>query len=402
VDLVIFTIPAEAALEVMEDCVAKGVKFVHLYTAGFGESERETYAQIEKKLVQMARQYGIRIVGPNCMGIYCPEGGLAFQPFFPTTAGPIGFFSQSGQMAGMFVMKSAAHGLRFSKVVSFGNARDLKAHDFLSYLAQDEKTKIIGSYLEGLDDGRPFVEAAKTITLKKPLVIYKGGLSEGGTRAAMSHTAAIAGSSRIWQALCRQTGIISVFSFDELIFTLSALQRLPLLKGKNVVILGGAGGGSVTMTDIAEAEGLKVPQLSPDTIRQLEEIVPPQGTSVKNPLDVGRRFFADGNFTKFLELLRDDPLVDAMIFSQPIGMFVRFLGRGGFNMLLEMTLSAQKLLKKPMFLVIEKDVGFGGESIVDEVIERYHDANLATFPDFRLAVRIAGYLADYQAFLDRQ
>ncbi|MGA3085618.1 MAG: CoA-binding protein [Thermodesulfobacteriota bacterium] len=401
VDLVIFTIPAEAALEVMEDCAAKGVKFVHLYTAGFGESERETYAQMEKKLVQMARQNGIRIVGPNCMGIYCPEGGLAFQPFFPTTAGPIGFFSQSGQMAGMFVMKSAAHGLRFSKVVSFGNARDLKAHDFLNYLAQDEKTKIIGSYLEGLDDGIPFVEAAKTITRKKPLVIFKGGLSEGGTRAAMSHTAAIAGSSQIWQALCKQTGIISVFSLDELIFTLSALQRLPLPKGKNMVILGGAGGGSVTMTDIAEAEGLKVPELSSETIRQLKQIVPPEGTSVKNPLDVGRRFFSGGNFTKFLELLRDDPLVDALIFSQPIGMFVRFFGRSGSNMLLEMTLAAQKTLKKPMLLVIEKDAGFGGESVIDEVIERYHEANLATFPDFRLAVRIAGYLADYQTFLGR-
>ncbi len=401
VDLVIFTIPAEAALEVMEDCAAKGVKFVHLYTAGFGETARMDYAELEKKLVQLAKQNGIRIVGPNCMGIYCPEGGLAFQPFFPTTTGPIGFFSQSGQMAGMFVMKSAAHGLRFSKVVSFGNARDLKAHDFLNYLAQDEKTKIIGSYLEGLDDGKPFVEAAKTITRKKPLVIFKGGLSEGGTRAAMSHTAAIAGSSQIWQALCRQTGIISVFSLDELIFTLSALQRLPLPMGKNVVILGGAGGGSVTMTDIAEAEGLKVPELSPKTIRQLKEIVPPEGTSVKNPLDVGRRFFAEGNFTKFLELLRDDPLVDALIFSQPIGMFVRFLGRSGSNMLLEMTLAAQKTLKKPMLLVIEKDAGFGGESVIDEVIERYHDANLATFPDFRLAVRIAGYLADYQNFLDR-
>ena len=301
-------------------------------------------------------------------------------------------------MAGMFVMKSAAHGLRFSKVVSFGNARDLKAHDFLNYLAQDEKTKIIGSYLEGLDDGKPFVEAAKTITRKKPLVIFKGGLSEGGTRAAMSHTAAIAGSSQIWQALCRQTGIISVFSLDELIFTLSALQRRSFAMGKNVVILGGAGGGSVTMTDIAEAEGLKVPELSPRLSVSLKRLCRPRVQVVKNPLDVGRRFFAEGNFTKFLELLRDDPLVDALIFSQPIGMFVRFLGRSGSNMLLEMTLAAQKTLKKPMLLVIEKDAGFGGESVIDEVIERYHDANLATFPDFRLAVRIAGYLAHYQIF----
>ena len=93
-DLVIFTIPAEAALEVMEDCAAKGVKFVHLYTAGFGETARMDYAELEKKLVQLAKQNGIRLVGPNCMGIYCPEGGLAFQPFFPTTTGPIGFFSR--------------------------------------------------------------------------------------------------------------------------------------------------------------------------------------------------------------------------------------------------------------------------------------------------------------------
>ena len=130
VDLVIFTVPAEASLEVMKDCVAKGVKYVHLYTAGFGESGREAFLEMEKNLIEMARKNGIRIVGPNCMGIYCPEGGLAFQPFFPTTPGPIGFFSQSGQMAGMFVMNAAAQGLRFSKVVSFGNARDLKAHEF--------------------------------------------------------------------------------------------------------------------------------------------------------------------------------------------------------------------------------------------------------------------------------
>lgn len=122
---------------------------------------------------------------------------------------------------------------------------------------------------------------------------------------------------------------------------------------------------------------------------------------MKNPLDVGRRFFAGGNFNKVLELLRDDPNIDALIFTQPIAMFVRFAGRVGIGMFLEMTLAAQKILKKPIVLVIEKDIGFGGESIVDEVIERYHDANLATFPDFRLAVRITGYLAEYQAFLDR-
>ncbi len=402
VDLVIFTVPAEASIEVMKDCVDKGVKFVHLYTAGFGESGREAFVKIEKELIDLARKNGIRIVGPNCMGIYCPEGGLAFQPFFPATPGPVGFFSQSGQMAGMFVMNAAAQGLRFSKVVSFGNARDLKAHDFLNYLGQDEKTKVIGSYLEGLEDGRAFIEAAQKVTKEKPLVIFKGGMTEGGSRAAMSHTAAIAGSSRIWQALCRQTGIISVTSLDELVFTLSGLQRLPLPKGKNVVILGGAGGGSVTMTDQAEADGLKVPQLSDRTIRQLESIVPPQGTSVKNPLDVGRHFFIGGNFQKVLELLRDDPVVDSLIFMQPIAMFSRFGGRDGIRMLQELTLAGQKILNKPMIIVVERNEGFGGDLIVKEAIERYHNAGLATFPDFKLAVKITGYLAEYQAFLKRR
>jgi acyl-CoA synthetase (NDP forming) len=403
VDLVIFTVPAEASLEVMKDCVQKGVKFVHLYTAGFGESGREVFIEMEKRLIDLARNNGIRIVGPNCMGIYCPEGGLAFQPMFPNVPGPVGFFSKSGQMAGMFVMNAAAQGLRFSKVASFGNARDLKAHDFLNYLAQDEKTKIIGAYLEGLEDGRAFIEAAQKVTPKKPLVIFKGGMTEGGSRAAMSHTAAIAGSSRIWQAVCRQTGIISVTSLEELVFTLSALQRLPLPKGKNVVILGGAGGGSVTMTDQAEAEGLKVPQLSDQTIRQMEVIVPPQGTSVKNPLDVGRRFFTEGHFPKILEMLREDPKVDALIFMQPIAMFSRFGGgRAGISMLLKLTIAGEKIFKKPIVLVVEKNDGFGGDRIVKETIERYHTVNIATFPDFRLAVKVTGYLADYQAFLDRQ
>ena len=130
--------------------------------------------------------------------------------------------------------------------------------------------------------------------------------------------------------------------------------------------------------------------------------MPPQGTSVKNPLDVGRRFFAEGNFPKILELLRDDPNVDALIFMQPIAMFSRFGGRAGISMLLKMTIAGQKILKKPMVLVVEKNDGFGGDRIVKEAIERYHAAHLATFPDFRLAVRVTGYLAEYQAFLDRQ
>jgi len=403
VDLVIFTVPASAVLDVMGDCVEKKVKFVHLFTAGFSESDREEYAEIEKKLVEVAKKGGIRVVGPNCMGVYCPEGGLAFQPFFPYAPGPTAFFSQSGQMAGNFIVKSSAKALSFSKVISFGNSSDLCANEFLRYFYQDDKTKVIGAYLEGLKDGRKFFDVARAVTREKPLVIYKGGRTRGGSRAVKSHTAAIAGSLKVWESFCKQTGIISVKSMDELILTLSAVQRMPLPGGKNVAIVGGAGGGSVTMTDIAEAQGLFVPRLSEGTIAKLEEIIPPQGTSVKNPLDVGMTaFFNKQNFLKIIELLRDDPRIDALIFLQQLGLFHRFGGRGVVNMMIEMTLKAKEKLEKPIMLVLEKEDAFGGEEFVKMAQDRYNNENMATFPSVELAARVTRNLADYQKFLSGQ
>jgi len=401
IDLVIFAVPAAHALSVMEDCVAKGVKFAHLFTAGFSETGIEEYAELEKKILETARKGGVRVVGPNCMGLYCPEGGLSFQPFFPPEPGPVGYFSQSGQLTGFFVMKGAALGLRFSKAISFGNAGDLKHHDFLNYLARDDKTEVIGSYIEGLKDGRSFFEAAREVTRKKPLVIYKGGQTEGGSRATQSHTAAIAGSMKIWQALCRQTGIIPVNSMDELVHTIAGLQRLPLPKSSSVAIMGGAGGGSVTMTDIAEKAGLNVPRLSEDTIRKLREFVPVQGSSVQNPLDVGMNAYFGENFQKLIELMNDDPKIDALIFTQNVGMFNRMLGRSMINIMVNMTLEANNMLKKPLFIVLEKDDAFGpDDGLAQFAIDAYQGAGLAVFPSFEMASMVMNSMCEYKKFLD--
>jgi acyl-CoA synthetase (NDP forming) len=399
VDLAIFTVPAKAVLQVMEDCAAKRVKFVHLFTAGFSETGRAEFAEIEKKMVEMARKAGIRIVGPNCMGIYSPEGGLSFQPFFPKTPGSVGFFSQSGQLAGYFVMKGTTKALRFSKAVSFGNASDLKAHDFLNYLTQDEKTEVIGSYIEGLSHGREFFEAVKANMGGKPLVILKGGQTEGGGRATQSHTAAIAGSMKIWKAFCRQTGIISVDSLEEMVCTISALQRIPLPASKNVAIVGGAGGGSVTMTDTAEKGGLKVPHLSEKTIEKFSQFIAPQGTSVKNPLDLGGGAYFGGHFPKLIGFLRDDPNIDSLIFLQQIGMFQRMMGADQVDVFIDMTLQVRDQLKKPVFLVMEKDDAFGGEDLVKKAEKKYYEAGFAVFPSFEMAVRVVKNLADYRSFL---
>ena len=400
VDLAIFSIPLAGVLPVMEDCVAKGVKFVHMFTAGFSETGRMETAEIERKALAMARTNGLRIVGPNCMGVYCPDGGVAFQPDFPTIPGPVAFVSQSGSLVNDFVKKGTYQGLKFSKIVSFGNASDLQPHDFLDYLSKDEKTKVIGSYIEGLKNGRAFFETARRITTDKPMVVMKGGQTEAGTRATMSHTASIAGSHKIWQALCRQSGVIPVDSTDELISTLAALGRLPVPSGVNAAIFGEFGGGSVLMTDVAEKEGLKVPRLSEDTIRRLEAFIPLEGHSVKNPLDAGTALFSKHHFIELIKVLAEDPVIDVLVFLQQIDFFHRMLGgREGLKMLNQMTMEARDLFKKPILIVLERDENPEITSFRQELEEDYHRAGMATFSSFELAARVCANLYRYGEYL---
>lgn len=398
VDLAIFSVPASAVLGVMRDCVEKRVRFAHIFTAGFSETGLEERARVERELVEVAREGGVRVIGPNCMGVYCPEAGVAWVKDFPTESGPVGFVSQSGQLAGQFIEAGRPRGIRFSKVISFGNASDLQCHEFLQYLANDDKTRIIGAYIEGLKDGRAFFEIARGLTLVKPLVVWKGGQTEGGSRAVSSHTAAIAGSEHIWQALCKQTGIIPVDSLEGLVSTVAALQSLTLPRSSNVAIVGGAGGGSVTMTDAAERAGLKVPHLSEATIRGLGEFVPVHGQSVKNPLDIFSVLVNPEHFKKMIELLRDDPHVDALIYYQRVEWALR-RDRVFLDMILQMTIEGAQALKKPMLLVLAEAQSLEGEALRRQARESYRSAGVATFPTFDEAARTVYRLSEYHRYL---
>jgi acyl-CoA synthetase (NDP forming) len=398
IDLAIFSIPAPAVLEVLQDCVDKKVKFVHIFTAGFSESGLEDRTKLEQEIVALARKGGIRVVGPNCMGVYNPDAGVAWVKDFPSTVGPVAFVSQSGQLAGHFIEAGKGRGIKFSKVVSFGNASDLQYHEFLKYLANDDKTEIIASYIEGLKDGRAFFEIAKNLTTKKPLVVWKGGQTDGGSRAVSSHTAAIAGSREVWKALCKQTGIISVNSIEDLVSTVSALENLTLPKGPRVAIVGGAGGGSVTMTDDAERAGLKVPHLSEASIRGLGEFVPIHGQSVKNPLDIFSVLMNPEHFNTMMELLRDDPNIDALIYHQRVEWALRrediFL-----DMIMNMTIEGAKLLEKPLFLVLAEAQSLEGMALRQHAQRKYNSYGIATFPTFDEAARAVYSLSEYQKYL---
>jgi len=180
VDLAIICIRASAAKHIIEECVQKGVRFVHMLTAGFGETGQATDAGVEEEIMAIARKAGLRIVGPNCMGLYAPEGGLAWNGELPGKPGSVGLFSQSGQLANMVVRTSAQEGIHFSKVASFGNASDLQAHEFLEYLGNDPKTGVISGYIEGLKEGRAFFEAAKNVTPEKRWWYGKEGRQRAG------------------------------------------------------------------------------------------------------------------------------------------------------------------------------------------------------------------------------
>lgn len=397
VDLAIFTVPARFSIELMEACAEKGVKFVHLLTAGFTETGRPEHAEAEKRLVEAAQKGGVRIVGPNCMGLYCPEGGLAWGSAMPNQNGPVAFISQSGQLASNVIDHVARQNIGFSKAVSFGNASDLQAHDFLEYLEQDPKTKIIGAYLEGLKNGRAFFEAARRITRKKPLVVWKGGQTEGGSRATRSHTAAIAGSPKIWESLCRQTGIIPVNSIQEAVFTIAALHRMPLPTSNRVAILGGAGGGSVTMTDMAEKAGLSVPHLSQKTIQALEEFVPLAGNSAKNPLDM---FLTDEKeFFILMELLSKDPNIDSLIYNLHIEWVYRDMGRMGLNSYIAQIFKAKDIVKKPILVVLESEGRMDLDIIKADAKEMLHEHGIPTFPSFEIAIKVMASLKKYHDFL---
>jgi len=284
-------------------------------------------------------------------------------------------------------------------VVSIGNACDLQPNEFLTYLAGDESTDIIGAYLEGLKNGPVFFEAARKTTREKPLVIWKGGQTEGGARATLSHTSAIAGSNKIWEAFCRQAGVIPADSAEEMVYTIQALKLMPLPKRTNVAVLGGAGGGSVTMTDMAEKEGLSVPHLTDDTISKLGEFIPPEGSSIKNPLDIMPYLPRGDNMLRVMALLRDDPNIEALIFNIRPSWIYKDHGRKVLDTYVEMVLKSVAMLEKPMFVVLSRSEDAARGFVDQEVEERFHEAGVATFPEFQLAARIIKRLNTYHKYL---
>jgi acyl-CoA synthetase (NDP forming) len=282
VEHVIYCIGLEHMPDFLDQCSRKGVRTIHIFAAHGAETGRAEAKELEAEIKRKAKQYGIRTLGPNCMGVYCPGSGFRFFEDASRLKGGIGGFIQSGGSSTDVIRYGAMCGLRFSKLVSYGNALDINEMDLLQYLYDDPQTKVIIAFIEGLrGDGKAFLDLVRKTSLKKPFIVVKGGMSKAGARATMSHTASLAGSSLVWETAIRQAGGIPVKDIDDMVNLATAFIFLPRIKGKRVGTGGSGGGRNTISADQWEAHGFEVVPLP----KEIKEEFKRRGSVVWDEID---------------------------------------------------------------------------------------------------------------------
>jgi acetyltransferase len=350
-DLVILSVPPAAVPSLVRGCSEHGVGGCVINTAGFSETGRDEGRRLEEEITEALRGSDLRLVGPNCMGIYSSRGKVAlFAGMFPT-GGRISMVSQSGSLSSITYLTGMERGLLFDKIVSSGNELDLNCSDYLDYFAADPHTEMILAYLEETRDARRFLRTAIELKGKKPLIVLKTGLTPSGGKAAASHTAALGGSAEVFEGAARQAGIILARDLSQMLDCAAALYHLPPCPRKRVAIISAPGGLAVNCADAVEWSSLELASLSHETREELAGFLPAEGTSFSNPVDLGFGAVVPGNYRKVLEVLDKDPAVDIMLAvgSAPAS-------RGGDIGLLDATtgemLEARPTVFKPLVAVL--------------------------------------------------
>lgn len=311
VDLAIIAIPAHLTMEAVQDCVRKGIRMAVVITSDFSETGEEG-ARLEKELTETARAAGMRLVGPNTMGIFSASASLtALMPPVRPKNGSVSLVSQSGNIGTQMLGLGEKFAVGFSKFVSSGNEGDLRSEDYLAFFGQDPQTQVILFYIEGLDDGREFFETARKITPHKPVIAFKGGKTLAGSRAAKSHSGAMAGVKEIYEAAFRQAGILWASTTEEMLEWGAAFSSLPLPRGNRVGILTRGGGWGVITADACNELELEVPPLDDSIIRALDRLLPSYW-SRGNPVDMVATIDTE-SYIKCLELLISWDKVDGVI-----------------------------------------------------------------------------------------
>jgi acetyltransferase len=310
-DLVVIVVPAKIVAAVMQQCAKIGTKAVIIITAGFKEVGQEG-KKLEQQVIQIAKQAGIRVIGPNCLGVIVPANKLnaSFGGNLPLV-GSTGYLSQSGALLAAILDMANATRLGFSKLVSIGNKADVNELDVIEALAEDPDTKVIAGYLESISDGAAFVRETERISQEKPILLMKSGITEAGAKAASSHTGSMAGSETAYECVFERAGVIRCLSLKAQFDFAQAFAYQHLPAGPSVAIITNAGGAGIMAADAVEKHGLVFAKLTEQTTQKLASQLPP-AANVHNPIDVLGDALAD-RYEFALDTVLDDPNVNAVL-----------------------------------------------------------------------------------------
>ncbi|MFW5931368.1 MAG: CoA-binding protein, partial [Desulfosalsimonas sp.] len=407
-DLAIIAIAAEAVPQALEACRQKGAAAAEILSAGFKEIGTEQGIALEKEIKRIAGK-GIRVIGPNCFGIYCPKSGLTVLPGpdLPRKTGPVAFCSQSGGMAADFANTGKSMGMAFSKIVSFGNGADLRETELLRYFEKDPETGVINMYIEGVEDGGAFFTALGDAAQKKPVIVIKGGLSSAGSRAVLSHTASMGGSRMIWQSLIKQANAVQVKDMEEMARTSLAFTRLPEGTYRRITVLGGGGALGVSAADAAEEYEIQIPPFETGLRRRIEEILPRPGSSAANPVDVANPYVEPGILQQVLEMAAEDERIELQIL---ITLFHHYTGKAAWKgkpvkevtPYEELAQRVEEVIQntgKPVVVILNNPKR-GRDSLevvetIEEARKAFSDRQIAAFDDLSHALQAIAHVNAY-------
>ena len=395
VDYVIVAVPRPIAPRIVADAIQAGAGAASLFTSGFAETGEEQGIQLQEALTQMTRDANFNLVGPNCMALYHSKAGIRNSADqWIGEEGDIGFMSNSGTHATSFVVRARVNGLYPLKSISMGNSISVDQGDWLEYLGEDPEVKSIGMYIEGTRDGRKFFEALRDVAPRKPVIIWKGGQTREGARAAASHTGHLASDMALWDAMIRQTGAIRVDTQDELMDAFKALTFMKPFTGSRMGIVAQTGGQSVLVSDAFGREGLTVPDLTEESYEILRPIVTVVGGSYKNPLDVSGSLTSIERGREMLDALAADPNTDIVVIEASIGFISRRLERQGQGVddLIDMFKEFQESTDKPFGVIATWNQD---EAALAEFRIKVADKGIAVFPSFQDAARAIRRLREY-------
>ncbi len=317
-DLVMIAVRADLVPAALEECARRGARHIHVLTAGFSEIGTEEGRNLEKEVAAIARERNLLIIGPNCMGPYCPSVHMTAWGAIPGRDGSLGVISQSGGITQRFTEYVCSLGLGISKAASIGNACVLDSPDFLEFMASDDDIHLIAVYLESIRDGRRLFDLARDVSPRKPVIMLKGGQSPRGAATVESHTGRMAGDQKMWKTFFEQTGVVPVAGMNEWVDACLVFSLLPKTTGKGVFIVGGGGGNSVIFSDTCIRAGLDVPVLSEAGMNRIRPLVPVAGSIAGNPLDYWAAFLMPELLFEVLDMAYKDPNISLVIVDRLI------------------------------------------------------------------------------------